>query len=109
LILGQSNGFGAQDCNPGRACHASLVTVITVHHRLDQEWGLSQDKQLARRTWPADQISRYAQDSLGPRFLEVEMISTRGTSGPSTAVFRFDPWPGGERNADEIDRQQVVA
>jgi hypothetical protein len=85
------------------------VTVITVHHRLDQRRAPSHDKQLERRTWLADQIRRYAQDSLGPRFLEVETISTPGTPGPSIAVFRFESWPGGERSADEHDRRQVVA
>jgi hypothetical protein len=85
------------------------VTAITVHHRLDQERALSHDKQLERRTWLADQIRRYAQNSLGPRFLEVEMISTPGTPGPSIAVFRFEPWPGGERTADEHDRRRLVA
>jgi hypothetical protein len=85
------------------------VTAITVHHRLDQGRALPHDKQLERRTWLADQIRRYAQNSLGPRFLEVEMISTPGTPGPSIAVVRFEPWPGGERAADELDRRQLVA
>jgi len=85
------------------------VTALTVHHRLDQGRALSHDKRSSAAPGLADQIRRYAQNSLGPRFLGVEMISTPGTRGLGIAVFRFEPWPGGERTADEHDRRQLVA
>lgn len=91
-------------------CDAALMTAILVHHSLiDRRRTSPPDKQLERRIWLADRIRRYAEESLGPRFLDVEMVSTPGTPGPSIAVFRFEPWPGGERSADQSDRQQAVA
>lgn len=83
------------------------MTTIIVHQSLLEGRG-SGDRKLERRIWLADRIRRYARESLGPRFVDVEMVSKAGVPGPSTAVFLFEPWPGAERDADEADRRQVV-
>jgi hypothetical protein len=50
----------------------------------------------------------YADDSLGPRFLGVELAKLPGTMEPAFAIFQFEPWPRVDREADEADRQRLV-
>lgn len=83
------------------------MTTIMVYYSL-VERRQTGDKQLERRVWLADRIRRLAPDSLGPRFVGVEMVSKPDVPGPSMAVFLFEPLAGTDRRADDAHQQQVV-
>lgn len=85
-----------------------MAIVIVRYPLVDQARSIPPDKRLERRIWLADRIRRYAEKSLGPRLIDVEMTSLPGVPGPSTAIFLFKAWPGIERDADEADRHRVV-
>ncbi len=72
--------------------------------------GLSPDKELKQRAALAQRIRQYAdRGGLGPRFTRVELLTPSDEPAPEAAVFTFDPWPGAEPEADELDRQRLVA
>ncbi len=68
-----------------------------------------QDRQLEARLWLAEQIKMRANtNSLGRRFLDVEILSDTDTPGPSLAKFFFEPMTGTDVYSDTRHRQRLV-
>src|SRR4051812_5289385 len=85
------------------------MTVSVFQSLIDRVESSPPDYQLEARLWWGDRIRRHAsKESLGPLFLQVELIDKAGVPGPSVAIFTFEPQPNQRRHVDQMQRREQV-
>jgi hypothetical protein len=85
------------------------MTVSIFQSLIDKVETVPPDHQLETRLWWADRICRYAgKESLGARFIDVELVSQPGVPGPSAAVFTFRSQRTTRPSVDQMKRREQV-